>query len=247
MPIQSTQELLLYELKAIENAEQQVSEMLQGQMAELEDPQLEKLIELRLTQGERLLQQVRESIEDLDGAGDGQENAAARGLIEEQKKLLDEVQSPELTQAALIAGVQKIEHYCIAAWGTVKALGREMGEEELEEFMQQALDEGHQLDRELTELAESRINPAAMEEDEEDEDDEDDDEDDDDDDAEDDEDEQDEEEEAGAPAQSEKVAAGSRTGSGSKPAQGSDLKAREYKDKGGNIHHHTRKSVKRGS
>jgi ferritin-like metal-binding protein YciE len=76
---------------------------------------------------------------------------------------LKEIQDPEMKQAAVIAGAQKLEHYCIAAWGTVKAMASECGEKELAQSMERALKEGYEWDQKMTELAESRINPAALE------------------------------------------------------------------------------------
>lgn len=169
MPIQSPQELLLHELHGIEDAESEASRALESQMDEVENSQLQKLLQRRLQQGERLLKEVQKNLEKLNGEGGGRENEAARGLIRDAQTLLQEVQSPEMKEAVLIAGVQKLEHYCIAVWGTVKAMAQEMGEQDLARTMQRALEEGYKLDEELTQLAESRINPAALEAGEEDE------------------------------------------------------------------------------
>jgi ferritin-like metal-binding protein YciE len=169
MPIQSPQELLLHELHGIEDAESEASRALESQLEEVENSQLQKLLQRRLQQGERLLKEVQKNLEKLNGQGGGRENEAARGLIRDAEQLLQEVQSPEMKEAVLIAGVQKLEHYCIGVWGTVKAMAQEIGEQELARTMERALKEGYKLDEELTRLAESRINPAALEAGEEDE------------------------------------------------------------------------------
>lgn len=169
MPIQSPQELLLHELHGIEDAESEASRALESQLEEVENSQLQKLLQRRLQQGERLLKDVQKNLEKLNGQGGGRENEAARGLIRDAERLLQEVQSPEMKEAVLIAGVQKLEHYCIAVWGTVKAMAQELGEQELAKTMERALKDGYKLDEELTRLAESRINPAALEAGEEDE------------------------------------------------------------------------------
>ncbi|MDF2766583.1 MAG: hypothetical protein K0S81_3578 [Rhodospirillales bacterium] len=303
MPIQSPQELLLHELHGIEDAESEASRALESQMDEVENSQLQKLLQRRLQQGERLLKEVQKNLEKLNGEGGERENEAARGLIRDAQTLLQEVQSPEMKEAVLIAGVQKLEHYCIAVWGTVKAMAQEMGEQELARTMQRALEEGYKLDEELTRLAESRINPAALEageEDEEEEEDEDEFED------EEEEEEEDEEEaqqasQSGQPSKSSGSLAsksggsqgsksegaqasksggpqssksggsqGSKSGgsqasksggsqpsksggsqqksAGGKEAKGdesSDLKSREYRDKDGNVRHHTREYMNR--
>ena len=163
MPIQSPQELLVHELHGIEDAETEASRALEGQLEEVENSQLQRLLQRRMQQGERLLKEVQKNLEKLNGQEGGRENAAARGLIREAQQLLQEIEAPDMKEAVLIASVQKLEHYCIAVWGTVKAIAREMGEEQLAKVMERALEEGYKLDEELTRLAESRINPEALE------------------------------------------------------------------------------------
>ena len=58
--------------------------------------------------------------------------------------------------------VQKLEHYCIAAWGTSRAIAEALDEPEVVQAMQQAIDEGEQLDQRLTEIAEQEIYPALQ-------------------------------------------------------------------------------------
>ena len=60
----------------------------------------------------------------------------------------------------LIAGIQKTEHYCIAAWGTAKSLAQSCEEKTTIRAMERALKEGKAYDEKLTELAEKEINPA---------------------------------------------------------------------------------------
>jgi ferritin-like metal-binding protein YciE len=162
MPIQSPQELLVHELHGIEDAETEASRALEGQLEDVENSQLQRLLQRRMQQGQRLLKEVQKNLEKLNGQEGGRENEAARGLIREAQQLLQEIEAPDIKEAVLIASVQKLEHYCIAVWGTVKAIAREMGEEQLAKAMERALKEGYKLDEELTRLAESRINPEAV-------------------------------------------------------------------------------------
>jgi ferritin-like metal-binding protein YciE len=246
MSIQSPQELLLHELHGIEDAESEASQALEDQMEEVENSQLRRLIERRLKQGERLQKEVQRNLEKLNGES-RRENEAARGLIRDSQRLLEEVETPEMKEAVLIAGVQKLEHYCIAVWGTVRAMAEELGEEELARVMERAVEEGYELDEELTRLAESRINPSALESGEEAEDEEDEDEEED---EEDDEDDDEDEEESPSRQQAKSKSSQSRKSSGGEKqakgrAGGADLKSREYRDESGEVHHHTRSSVER--
>jgi hypothetical protein len=82
------------------------------------------------------------------------------GIIEEGKSVMDEFDDPAL-DAGLIASAQRVEHYEIAAYGTLVAWARAMGLEEAADLLQETLDEEKAADEKLTSLAEGGINQEA--------------------------------------------------------------------------------------
>lgn len=163
MAIRTAQELLAYELETIEDAETKAAEALPEMAKAAERGELRKMIEQRMKQGEFVLDSVRKGLEKLGGGGERRtQNTAAQGLIRETERLLKEVQGPDMQHAVMIAGLQKLEHYCIAAWGTVKAMARQSGDEQLAKAMERAIKEGHQWDEKMTQMAEGQVNPAAL-------------------------------------------------------------------------------------
>jgi ferritin-like metal-binding protein YciE len=92
---------------------------------------------------------------------------AMEGLVEEGNEAMEETEEGSLLRdVALIIAAQKIEHYEMAAYGSVRTLATIMGEEEAASLLQETLDEEGDADQVLTEIAEG-INPAAYEEGEE--------------------------------------------------------------------------------
>ncbi len=89
-------------------------------------------------------------------------NVAAEGLIEDINQHLEEIEDPKLLDPVLLASIQKVEHYCVAAWGTATSLGRLLGQKKVVQLMERALDDGKRYDQELTELAEKELNPAML-------------------------------------------------------------------------------------
>jgi len=83
------------------------------------------------------------------------------GLIEEGKEMMQEDMDPEVMDAALIGAAQRIEHYEMAGYGTVRTWAQVLGEKEQAKILQQTLDEEGDADKLLTRLAESTINVAA--------------------------------------------------------------------------------------
>ena len=63
----------------------------------------------------------------------------------------------------IVAGMQRIEHYEIAAYGTDIALAKALGEQEVVDLLTATLEEEKQTDLKLTEVTEQHIMPAAME------------------------------------------------------------------------------------
>jgi ferritin-like metal-binding protein YciE len=84
-------------------------------------------------------------------------------LIEEATELMEEDAADAVMDAGLIAAAQKVEHYEIASYGTVRTWANLCGKEDAAELLQETLDEEAEADQKLTELAENLVNPAAEE------------------------------------------------------------------------------------
>jgi ferritin-like metal-binding protein YciE len=84
------------------------------------------------------------------------------GLVEEGKGMLEETEDGSLTRdAALISSAQKIEHYEIASYGTLRTLANTIGLPEAAAILSEILEEEKNTDVKLTQIAESFVNEAA--------------------------------------------------------------------------------------
>ena len=146
----------------IHSAESQLSRVLPRLMKAVESETFRSALEERLTQGERLISEVEAALEELDATPGRKKNVAAEGLINDAREHVQEIASGPSLDAVLLAAIQKTEHYCIAAWGTVKAIGAALGEKEVVKSMDRALKEGYKLDEGLTKLAETELMPAVL-------------------------------------------------------------------------------------
>jgi ferritin-like metal-binding protein YciE len=155
-------ELLVLELQEIHNAESQLSRVVPKLMKAVESEELRECLEERLSQGERLTKEIESALEQMDESPGRKKNAAAEGLINDTREHVQEIESGPALDAVLISGIQKTEHYCIAAWGTARSLGESAGEKEVVKSMERALKEGRQMDEALTKLAEETINPQVF-------------------------------------------------------------------------------------
>ncbi len=80
--------------------------------------------------------------------------AAMEGLVEEAAEVIEEIEKGPILDAALIAAAQKVEHYEIASYGTLVALGRQLGYGDAVKLLQATLDEEKSTDEKLSLLAE---------------------------------------------------------------------------------------------
>lgn len=153
------QELLVQELQEIHSAEKQLSRIIPRLIKAAENETLQAAIEERLAEGEQIIEDVETALEALEASPGRKKNVAAEGLVNDMREHVQELETGPALDTVLIGALQKTEHYCIAAWGTVKALGSAAGQRDLVGAMERALEEGRAYDERLTQLAESEITP----------------------------------------------------------------------------------------
>jgi ferritin-like metal-binding protein YciE len=82
---------------------------------------------------------------------------AMEGLIEEGQEQIDEIEKGAVLDTALIAAAQKVEHYEIAAYGSLMALGKQLGETTAVQLLGATLKEEKSTDEKLSLLAEEKV------------------------------------------------------------------------------------------
>jgi ferritin-like metal-binding protein YciE len=159
----SAEDILITELKEIYSAEKQLARMIPKALKNVSSERLRELLEERRDRGASLMEDVEAALEELNASKSRPKNVAAEGLVEDVNEHIESIDDGRMLDAVLLASMQKIEHYCIAAWGTAAALGRLLRIKSVTQPMERALDEGKHLDEELTALAVEEINPAMLE------------------------------------------------------------------------------------
>jgi ferritin-like metal-binding protein YciE len=87
---------------------------------------------------------------------------AMQALVNETEMMLAMLEGNDLRDAGLIASAQKLEHYQIAAYGTVAALAGELDLCDDQQMLHESLEEEKQADLRLTKVARREVNPAAL-------------------------------------------------------------------------------------
>jgi ferritin-like metal-binding protein YciE len=144
------------------SAETQLLEALPEMADAVSTPALRQAFEEHLEITQRQVERLEKVAEMLGVDPDGEDCEAMEGLVAEAEEIVDEHEEGPVRDAALIAAAQKVEHYEIAAYGTLCAMARAAGMEDAADLLAQTLQEEKDADERLTQLAEDKVNPAAL-------------------------------------------------------------------------------------
>lgn len=154
-------ELLEDELKDLFSAENQLVKALPKMAKKASSPKLQKAFSDHLKQTEGHVDRLQRIGEMLGIKLTGKKCHAMEGLVEEGKEVIAEDGKSVVIDAALIGAAQRVEHYEIAAYGTVRAIAQTLGHEKVVKLLQATLDEEGAADKLLTDISEGEILPAA--------------------------------------------------------------------------------------
>ena len=158
----SGNELLAMELQEIRSAESQLARVLPRLSKAAQSEELREMLDGRQQEGERIMRDLDAAFEELEERPGRERNMAAEGLVNDARENAQEVAQGPARDAVLIDGIQKTEHYCIAAWGTARSLAQALEQRNTVKAMERALKEGKSLDQQLTQLSEQEITPALL-------------------------------------------------------------------------------------
>ena len=158
-------ELLVEELQDLLNAEGQLVKALPKMAAAAHNPKLKEAFEKHLAQTQGHVDRLKQVFEMLGEEPQSKPCKAMMGLIEEGEETIEEGGQKEEIAAdlALITAAQKVEHYEISGYGTVRALARQIGAYDVAQLLSHTLGEEETTDYLLTEIAKPLIQQATAE------------------------------------------------------------------------------------
>lgn len=154
MSISSLEELFVHDLSDVYNAEKQLTKALPKMARAATNPNLIEAFKLHLEETQGQIERLDQVVESIEGLRLKRMKChAMEGLVEEAKELIDSVEKGEVLDAGLIGGAQKVEHYEIAAYGTLTALAKKLGYTEAAKLLHETLEEEKSTDEKLTQIA----------------------------------------------------------------------------------------------
>ena len=158
-------ELLVEELQDLLHAESQLVNALPKMAEAAHSPKLKEAFEKHLLQTQVHVERLKKAFELLGEPAEPKPCRAMIGLIEEGQEKIEEAGSKEelASDLALITAAQKVEHYEISAYGTVRTLARQLGAYEVATLLGHTLGEEESTDYLLTSIAAPLLQEATVE------------------------------------------------------------------------------------
>jgi ferritin-like metal-binding protein YciE len=161
MKFDNLYDLFVGELKDLYDAEHQITEALPKMHEAATSTELQNAFQQHLKQTKTHIKRLENVFEIIAEDAERETCDAMEGLLEEGDEIIEENESSSTLDAALIAAAQRVEHYEIAGYGTVRTYAQVLGFNDAVDILQQTLDEEGETNKLLTSLA-MKVNPQAV-------------------------------------------------------------------------------------
>ena len=161
MTLNSLNDLFVVQIQDLYDAEQRLTKALPRMAEAASNQQLKSAFQQHLRETEQHVTRLEKVFSVMGVNAQRDTCEAMKGLIAEGEEVISARGDAEVKDAALIAAAQRVEHYEIAGYGTVRTLAQHLGQQEVARILQQTLDEEGACDKKLTQIAEATVNVGA--------------------------------------------------------------------------------------
>ncbi|MCE3278476.1 MAG: hypothetical protein K0S44_667 [Bacteroidetes bacterium] len=152
------------QLKDIYWAEKALTKALPKMAKKATSEELIAALEDHLKETEAQVEKLEQVFEVIGKKATAKKCDAMAGLVKEAEEIMKESDKGAMRDAGIISAGQKVEHYEIATYGTLRTFANTLGLDDAAALLEEILNEEKAADQKLTEIAESTINIQAVEE-----------------------------------------------------------------------------------
>ena len=149
------QDLFVVQLRDLYDGEQQITEALPELIEKATNPQLKNALQEHLDVTRKQIQRLEQIFRTLNQKPTGETCKGMKGVIKEGDDLVSKGNDPGVIDASIITSAQRVEHYEMAGYGTVKTYAHQLGRQEFARLLEQTLNEEKQADALLSQIAET--------------------------------------------------------------------------------------------
>ena len=161
MAIKTFEDFYLHMLKDAYWADKHGFKMLKKMARKAADKRLTELLDKAVDGADALHERTQGMFEHLDKSARGATCEAMQGIIEEAKDHVDEIDTPEVLDAAMVVSAQKIVNYGIVGYGTLASMANEIGKPDVAKLASENMKAYQGIDKALNKIAETRVNDIA--------------------------------------------------------------------------------------
>ncbi|MGA3129753.1 MAG: ferritin-like domain-containing protein [Terracidiphilus sp.] len=151
--VNTIEKLFVEELKDIYSAENQITKALPKMVKAATSDDLKAAFEHHLRETEGQIQRLDQVFETLGVSPKGKTCDGMKGVLAEGEEVLKETEKGDVRDAALISAAQRVEHYEMAAYGTVRTYAERLGKKQIVGVLEETLEEEKAADKKLTEIS----------------------------------------------------------------------------------------------
>ena len=161
MKVKSLKELYMEELRDVYDAENQIVKALPKMIKSTSEPKLRQAFESHVEETRGHVQRLEQIFTGLGEPAKAENCDGIRGILDEGEKTIGEGEQGAVLDAGLIAGAQRVEHYEMAAYGSLKTWATQLGENQAAQLLEETLNEEKKADEKLSQIATSGVNAQA--------------------------------------------------------------------------------------
>lgn len=162
MTLETLNDLYIEQLRDLYDAENQLLDALSEMSENATHTELQQAFESHRKETETHVQRLEKIFARLGEDPEGESCEAMEGLIAEAEDLLEKDADDDVLDAGMIAAAQRVEHYEIAAYGTLATYAEMLGEKADKELLSETLSEEKEADGKLNKIAKQIVNPDAV-------------------------------------------------------------------------------------
>lgn len=161
MSVDTIEKLFVDELKDLYSAENQITKALPKLAKASSSDKLRTAFESHLEETKEQIDRLEQIFKILEVSPKGKTCAGMKGLLEEGSEVLEETEEGAIRDAAMISAAQRVEHYEMAGYGSVRTYAQLLGKDKIVTLLEKTLEEEKTADSKLTKIAKS-VNDEAL-------------------------------------------------------------------------------------
>jgi ferritin-like metal-binding protein YciE len=153
MKLENLQQLYLKELRDLYDAENQITDALPKLIDAANNSELQNALQEHLNVTQTQIARLEQIFQTLNEKPSGETCKGMKGVIKEGDEVVSAGGDPATVDAGIISAAQRVEHYEMAGYGTVRTYAKLLGQNQHAQLLQQTLDEEEEADQTLTQIA----------------------------------------------------------------------------------------------